>query len=101
MQGGGLSPQERFLYDMHLANLKNAPVKNADGSTSTLKTINIGVDGGTVNIPTVWGGRVVPNKEAIANAQRVGLNKFPIYKSRQEAETRYNAIHKFMEMDVK
>ena len=49
-------------------------VKNPDGSVSTVRTIGVGTDKGEVNIPTVVGGKVVSNPEAIAHYQQTGEN---------------------------
>ena len=62
-------------------------VKNPDGSTSTVRTISIGTDEGEVLIPTVIGGRVVSDEEAIRHYERTGEH-LGVFNSPEEA-TRY------------
>lgn len=60
--------------------LKNRPhVKNPDGTTSTVRSISVGIDGQEVLIPTVSpDGRVVSDDEAVALYRQTGahLGKF-------------------------
>jgi hypothetical protein len=49
---------------------KIRPVKNADGTVSTVRSISVGTDSGFTLIPTVVGGRVVSNKDAISEYRR-------------------------------
>lgn len=60
--------------------LNNRPmVKNADGSTSTVRSITVtNDDGSAVLIPTVIGDKVVSNKDAIDHYNKTGehLGKF-------------------------
>lgn len=110
-----LSPQEAALYQMHLKNLTGpGGVDNADGSRSTLYQSVQEHDGKFYNIPTVWGGKIetekytddrgkvwdVPNKTALANVEKMGWDKFPSYSTPDEADARYDAMHKFMEQDT-
>jgi hypothetical protein len=101
VQALGLNEQERALYQHHLNNL-NGPggVDNADGSRSTVRQMAVGIDGKTYNLPTVWNGKVLPPKEAIAQAEKIGFDKFPFYDSEAEAEGRYQAMHGLMEDDT-
>lgn len=111
-----LTPQEKFLYQMHLSNL-NGPggVDNPDGSRSSLYQAVQEHDGKFYNIPTVWNGKIetekwkrpsdgkvfdVPNATAIQNVERTGWNKFPSYNSPEEADERYDKMHGFMEKDT-
>lgn len=75
--GGQLfeAPQQtpRGLVQPGNIDLNNRPVvPNPDGSVSTVRSISIGVNGKTVLIPTVVGGRVVSNDEAIQNFRQTG-----------------------------
>lgn len=45
-------------------------MKNADGTVSTVRSISVGTDSGFTLIPTVVGGRVVSNKDAISEYRR-------------------------------
>jgi hypothetical protein len=53
-------------------------VKNSDGSISTVRSIGVNVNGEEVLIPTVVGGRVVSNNEAVDHYRKTGehLGKF-------------------------
>lgn len=57
---------------------KRPIVKNADGTISTVRSISIGEDGHTVLIPTVVGGKVVSDEQAIKYYEDTGehLGKF-------------------------
>lgn len=73
--------------------LSNRPrVSNPDGSVSTVRSISVDMDGKTYLIPTVVGGRVVSNDEAIANFRNTGqhLGGFP---DQQSADARAQQIH--------
>ena len=95
----GLNQQERSLYQHHLNELSRGGVRNADGTGSTVKQMTTEFDGRTYNLPTVWGGNVLSEKEAILRALSSGLDKFPSYKTRDEAQKRYDLMHGFMEQD--
>lgn len=95
-----LTPQEQFLYQYHLNNLHNAPVFNKDGSVSTLRQMIVGGDGKYYNIPSVFGGAAHNDKEALENARRIGLDKFPSYPSIGAAQDRYDAMHKYMDQEI-
>ena len=95
-----MTPQEQFLYQIHLNNLRN-PVVNPDGSVSTLLQTSFEHDDGrTYNVPTVWEGAKHKPEDAIARALKIGLEKYPSYKSEDEAEKRYEEMHKYMERDL-
>lgn len=49
-------------------------VRNSDGTVSTVRSITIEVDGKSVLIPTVIGGRVVSNQDAIRAYRETGRN---------------------------
>jgi hypothetical protein len=110
-----LSPQEVALYQMHLKNLTGpGGVDNADGSRSTLFQSVQEHNGKFYNVPTVWNGKIetekytdpngkvwdVPNKTALQNVEKMGWDKFPSYSTPDEADARYDAMHKFMEQDT-
>lgn len=117
----GLTPQEGALYQRHLTNLWGpGGVDNKDEagnvvSRSTLyQSPQQGPDGRWYNIPTVWNGKKevepyvkpsgetmdVPNAKAMQNVERTGWDKFPAYNSPDEADARYEQMHKFMEQDT-
>ena len=48
------------------------PINNKDGSISTVRTIGIEADGMYINIPTVIGGKIVSNEEAINYYRKTG-----------------------------
>lgn len=98
----GLTPQEKYLYEHHLANLSRGGVKNRDGTISTVLSIGVQIDGREYVIPTVWDNKIVANPaEAIERAKAVGLDKFPSYANAQEAINRGAKIKRFMDRDEK
>jgi hypothetical protein len=99
---GGLTPEEKFLYNMHLTNLHGrGRLEQPDGSVSSLIQMSFeGPGGKTYNIPTLWGGHQLPPDEAIARAQKIGLDKFPSYASGDEAEARYRQLHDYLAKDT-
>jgi hypothetical protein len=97
-----LTPQEQALYQRHLDNLTSAGgVNNPDGTRSTIKNITAKVGGKTYVLPTVWDGKILPPDQAVQRARQEGLDKFPAYNSRQEAERRYQDMHSYMDRDTK
>jgi peptidoglycan hydrolase-like protein with peptidoglycan-binding domain len=100
MRGLQPTPQELHLYEHHLDELSKGGVHNPDGSISTVKQITVERDGKSYNIPTVWGGKVVSNDEAIKRAGDQGWDSWPSYPSEQAAQQRYDAMHGAMEMDT-
>jgi hypothetical protein len=111
-----LTTPEKTLYQMHLSNLwGNGGVDNPDGSRSSLFQAVQEHDGRFYNIPTVWNGKIetemwtrpsdgkqfqVPNQIAIDNVAKIGWDKFPSYKTAEEADERYDRMHHFMEKDT-
>lgn len=95
-----LTPQETYLYQTHLHNLQTAPVHNSDGSTSTLLQISVGIGNKFYNLPTVWDGKKHSPDAAVKHAEQIGLDKFPSYATEQQANDRYQQMHKYMAMDL-
>ena len=98
-----LSPQEQELYQRHLTNLygPGGVEHKSSGARSTLYQITVGFGDKSYVIPTVWNGKIVPEEQAIANARAYGLDRFPSYATVDEAESRYQQMHGFMEQDMK
>lgn len=98
----GLTPQELYLYEHHVGNIKGkSVVNNANGSTSTLYAMTVeGPGGRTYTLPTVWDGKILPARQAIQRAAKQGWDKWPSYASPDEAEARYSAMHDFLAQDV-
>lgn len=96
-----LTPEEQALYMRHLMNLYGSGgVDNADGSRSSLYTMNVGMGDRAYNLPTVYDGNFLAPGAAIARAQSQGLDKFPSYQSPFEAENRYTRMHNYMDRDT-
>ena len=71
-----------------------AIVKNSDGTTSTVRTIGIEVDGKNYVIPTVSkDGRIMSNEEAVKHFKETGEH-FGAYKTRKEADQAAEELHK-------
>jgi hypothetical protein len=110
-----LSPQEQALYSRHLTNL-NGPggVNNPDGSRSTLYQSVQEHGGKFYSIPTVWDGKRevqpytrqdgstmdVANPTALANVSKAGWDTFPSYPTADEADSRYDQMHGYMDQDT-
>jgi hypothetical protein len=96
-----LTPQENYLYQMHLKNLLGpGGVTNFNGSRSTLRQMSTNIGDRVYNLPTVWGGRILPPDQAVQQAQQAGIQNFPSYATSDEAEARYQQMHEFLDQDV-
>lgn len=112
-----LSPQEQYLYRMHLSNLNGAGgVNNMGGSRSTLYQTVEPHDGRFYNIPMVWNGSIqsqkwtdpqnpsrsmdIANPQALQNVQNAGWQNFPSYATGEQADERYQKMHDYMEKDT-
>jgi len=97
----GLNAQELNVYNHHLRNLHGTGrVDNKNGSVSTVRNITVEFNGRHFNLPTIWDGKELSADEAVARAKKVGLDKFPSYATQNEADRRYEKIHKFFDRDV-
>lgn len=65
-------PQQGILTPGNIDLYRRPPVRNPDGTSSTVRSISINVDGREILIPTVVNGRVVSDDEAIAHYERTG-----------------------------
>lgn len=97
-----LTPEEKGLYERHLANLSGSgKVSHPDGSISTLYQMSVDGPGGqTYNIPSVYNGKILQPNQAIQNAAQQGWHTFPAYPTQEAAEARYEQMHSFMDQDV-
>ena len=112
-----LTPEEQALYQRHLSNLYGTGgVDNQNGTRSTLyQFVQQGPDGKYYNVPTVWDGKIetenwtrpadgkvfdVPNAVAKQNIGNAGWASFPSYATPDEADTRYDQMHRYMEKDT-
>lgn len=73
---------------------KRIPLKNADGSVSTLRSISIEEDGKVVLIPTIQDGKSMTNSEAIRYYQRTGQN-LGSFETERDATNYANRVSKF------
>ena len=86
----------RHVLNMLSPNGVNLP----GGARASLMQIGIGDNGKEYNIPTVYEGKILPDREAIDRAIAQGLNNFPSYNTVDEAEGRYQQMHDYMDKDV-
>jgi hypothetical protein len=74
--------------------LNNRPhVKNADGSTSTVRSIGVTIDGKEVLLPTVSeDGRIMSNKEAVEQYKKTGKH-LGIFDSKEASNAYAKRLH--------
>ena len=76
---------------------KHPFVKNKDGSRSNVKLATFSFGEGDKEmhyvIPTMIGGKQLTNEEAVGIAKKMGLNRYPKFKTGQEADTYSKKIH--------
>jgi len=85
----------------HLSNIKNnKSVNNKDGSTSTVRTIQVDFGGVPTLIPTVYDGKILSNNEAIERARGSGVT-WPTAKTHEELSAYDKQIHQRFAGDLK
>lgn len=76
---------------------KHPFVKNKDGSRSNVKLATFSFGEGNKEmhyvIPTMVGGKQLTNEEAVGIAKKMGLNRYPKFKTGQEADAYSKKIH--------
>ena len=76
---------------------KHPFVKNKDGSTSNVKlgTFSFGEGEKEVHlaIPTMVDGKQLTDDEAVSVARKMGLNRYPKFKTKEQAESYIDKIH--------
>jgi hypothetical protein len=96
------TPQEKDFYQLHLDRLRspNERIVDDQGNVSTLLQMTVDHEGKTYNIPSIWGGKIVSVDDAVKNVEKIGWDKFPSYNTPEEAEARYQRMHKYMDKDA-
>ena len=64
---------------------KHPMVRNPDGTTSNVKMMTVEIDGKHYVLPSMVGGRQLNADAAVAHAKRLGLGKYPVFKTADEA----------------
>lgn len=97
-----LSPQEQYLYFHHLNNLYGpGKVITPGGDVSTVQQAVVSGPGGMYySIPTIWDGQALDAVSAAQRASQVGWQQFPAYRSPEDAQARYDAMHSFIDEDT-
>lgn len=67
-------------------------VQNEDGTISTIRTISFNDGDGEVLIPTVVGGKILPNEEAIEHYRKTG-ESFGTFKTVEDANRMADYLH--------
>jgi hypothetical protein len=96
------TPQERYLYQHHLSNLRRGGVRWPDdpNAISTLYSIGEHIDGRYYMLPTIWDNQIIPPEEAVKRAISAGLQNFPSYENQEIGEKRYQQMHELMDRDM-
>lgn len=88
------TPQERAAEVQTNRFPGNYPyVQNPDGSRSNVKLGGFEIDGRNYVIPTMVNGKQLTPDEAVAIAKQQGLDKYPSFATRQEADNYAQSIH--------
>lgn len=74
-------------------------VKNSDGSVSTIRTIHFEEDGKYILIPTVFGDKILSDKDAIDVYHKTGFS-FGEFKTSAEAEKAAKKLHEQEESNL-
>lgn len=76
---------------------KHPFIKNKDGSRSNVKTATFSFGEGDeamhLVIPTMVGGKQLTNDEAVEIAKKMGLSRYPKFKTQKDAEDYSKKIH--------
>ena len=101
-----LTPQEvnKVLY--HRSNLEN-PGVDAEGYPVTIYATGIQIPEGEykgqfVSVPGYVNGKIVENEDDLWNIWKKDIleNKYPIYKTAKELNTRDKQLHEIMDVDM-
>lgn len=116
-----LTDQEKYLYNKHLDNLwGEGGVNNSDdkGNVVSRSSLYASIEprgGKFYTVPSIWNGKReteeytrpadgklfnIPNETALKNVDKEGWDKYPSYKTPEEAESRYLQMHDYMDRDT-
>ena len=84
------------ILEHHYRNIaEGKTVKNKDGSTSTVYTMQIDVNGVPTLIPSVWDGKILNEKDATKRALKSGV-RWPTRETHEELRAYDVELHKEM-----